>query len=79
MHIDGSEPPFILIHGTADDSIPSVMSERFAESLVQTGVDVELVLLPDVGHAFELKPLTGAEMTLSLSKIEAFLGRVFAP
>jgi acetyl esterase/lipase len=79
MHIDGSEPPFILLHGTADTDIPSVMSERFAESLVQAGVDVELVLLPDVGHAFELQPLTGEEMTLSLSKIEAFLDRVLAP
>jgi len=79
MHVDGSEPPFILLHGTADTDVPSVMSERFAESLEQAGVDVELVLLPDVGHAFELKPLTGEEMTLSLSRIEAFLDRVLAP
>lgn len=78
-HIDGSEPPFILLHGTADDTIPSVMSERFAESLTQAGVDVELILLPDVGHAFEVKPLTGQEMALSLSKIEAFLNRVLEP
>jgi acetyl esterase/lipase len=78
-HIDGSEPPFIILHGTADTSITSVMSERFAEALEQAGVDVELVLLPDVGHAFELTPLTGEEMTLSLSKIEAFLDRVLAP
>jgi acetyl esterase/lipase len=78
-HIDGSEPPFIILHGTADTSIPSVMSERFAEALEQAGVDVELVLLPDVGHAFELTPLTGEEMTLSLRKIEAFLDRVLAP
>ena len=78
-HIDGSEPPFIILHGTADTSVPSVMSERFAEALEQAGVDVELVLLPDVGHAFELTPLTGEEMTLSLSKIEAFLDRVLAP
>ena len=78
-HIDGSEPPFIILHGTADRDIPSVMSERFAEALEQAGVDVELVLLPDVGHAFELNPLTGKEMALSLSKIEAFLDRVLAP
>jgi acetyl esterase/lipase len=79
MHIDGSEPPFIILHGTADESIPSVMSERFAESLEQAGVDVELVLLPDVGHAFELRPLKGEEMTLSLNRIETFLDRVLTP
>jgi acetyl esterase/lipase len=37
------------------------------------GVDVELVLLPDVGHAFELKPLTGEEMTVALHALDAFL------
>lgn len=74
--IDGSEPPLILLHGTADYLIPSVMSERFAELFTQAGVDVELVLLPDVHHAFELRPLDSEEMALSLSKIEAFLNRV---
>jgi acetyl esterase/lipase len=78
-HIDGSEPPFIILHGTADRDIPSVMSERFAEALEQASVDVELVLLPDVVHAFELNPLTGEEMTFSLNKIEAFLDRVLTP
>jgi len=77
--IDGSEPPFLILHGTDDTSVPSVMSERFAEALERAGVEVELVLLPDVGHGFEFTPVTGEEMTLSLSKIEAFLERVLAP
>lgn len=76
MHVDGNEPPFIILHGLADSSVPSVLSERFANALSQVGVDAELVLLPDVGHAFELKPLTGEEMTFSLSKIDGFLDRV---
>jgi acetyl esterase/lipase len=77
--IDGSEPPFIILHGTADKDVPSVMSERFAEALEQAGVDVELVLLPDVGHAFELKPLTGEEMTVALSAVDAFLEKTLEP
>ena len=76
--IDGSEPPFIILHGTADKSVPSVMSERFATVLEQAGVDVELILLPDVVHAFELKPLTGPEMTLALSEIDDFLDRALS-
>lgn len=77
--IDGSEPPFIILHGTADTSVPSVMSERFAAALEQAGVDVELVLLQDVSHAFELKPLTSEEMTLALSEIDDFLERTLDP
>ena len=77
--IDGSEPPFIILHGTADKDVPSVMSERFAEALEQAGVDVELVLLPDVGHAFERKPLTGEEMTLALGAVDAFLRKILEP
>jgi acetyl esterase/lipase len=73
--IDGSEPPFIILHGTADTRVPSVLSERFAAALEQAGVDVELVLLSDVDHAFESKPLTGEEMTLALSEIDDFLER----
>jgi len=77
--INGSEPPFIILHGTADKDIPSVMSERFATALEQAGVEVELVLLPDVGHAFERKPLTGPEMTLALREIDEFLDRALNP
>jgi acetyl esterase/lipase len=78
-HIDGSEPPFIIFHGTADTTIPSFMSENFAEALEQAGVDVELYLLPDAKHGFEISSLKGEEMTFSLKKIEAFLDRVLVP
>ena len=73
--IDGSEPPFIILHGTADIEVPSVMSERFAAALDNAGIDVELVLLPDVRHAFELKPLDSDEMTQALDEIDRFLER----
>ena len=77
--IDGSEPPFLILHGTADTSVPSWMSERFAAALEQAGVDVELVLLDGARHAFELTPIDGVEMTISLEKIDAFISRVFSP
>lgn len=79
VQIDGTEPPFMLLHGTADTSVPSVMSERFAEALEQAGVQVELVLLPDVGHAFELQPLTGDEMTLAFTEVGEFLDQHLDP
>jgi len=79
QHIDGSEPPFIILHGTADNSIPSFMSERFAESLEQAGVDVELVLVPEAGHGFEALTLSNEHLMYSLTAIEKFLDRVFLP
>jgi acetyl esterase/lipase len=70
--VDGSEPPFLLIHGTSDTSIPSWMSEKFAAELDDAGVDVELLLV-DAKHAFILKPLSSPENVQSLAAIEAFL------
>jgi acetyl esterase/lipase len=77
--IDGAEPPFLLLHGTADTAVPSVESEQFAAALEQAGVDVELVLLPGVGHAFELESLTSDALAQSLEEIETFLDPMLAP
>ncbi len=75
VQIDGTEPPFILVHGTADTDVPSVMSQRFAAALEEAGVEVELVLLPDVGHAFELTSVTSDELTFTFNKVGEFLDR----
>jgi dipeptidyl aminopeptidase/acylaminoacyl peptidase len=77
--IDGSEPPFIILHGTADNRFPSAMSERFATTLELAGADVELVLLPDASHGFERKPLSGEEMTRALGEVDDFLERTLNP
>jgi len=78
-HVNGSEPPFLILHGTEDNQVPSFMSERFAESLDQAGVDVELVLIPEAGHGFEALSLSNEHLAYSLSKIEKFLDRVVKP
>jgi acetyl esterase/lipase/sugar lactone lactonase YvrE len=48
--VDGSEPPFLLIHGTRDNIIQTGQSVEFAEILKQAGVDAELLLIPDADH-----------------------------
>ena len=48
--VDGSEPPFLLIHGLDDSTIEPEQSIYFAEILERAGVDVELLLLPDADH-----------------------------
>ena len=43
--VDGSEPPFLLIHGASDGTIPTRMSEDFAYALEESGATVELLIL----------------------------------
>ena len=46
-------PPTLVIHGTRDRFIPLVCSERLRDSLTQTGIDNELVVIPDGDHGFD--------------------------
>ncbi|MDZ3824124.1 MAG: prolyl oligopeptidase family serine peptidase, partial [Pseudoxanthomonas sp.] len=50
-HVDGSEPPFLLLHGRDDRLVEPGNSTRMAERLRDHGVPVELHLVPDTGHA----------------------------
>ncbi|KAH1192905.1 putative isoprenylcysteine alpha-carbonyl methylesterase ICMEL2 [Glycine max] len=56
-------PPVYLVHGTADYSIPSVASERFAEALKKAGVRAELILYEGKTHTdlFLQDPLRGGK------------------
>jgi acetyl esterase/lipase len=42
-----------LVHGTADDSVPYEISQRYAEIKRKSGEQVELITLKDIGH-FEI-------------------------
>lgn len=48
--LDGSEPPFLIIHGSGEEGLPRIESESFASRLREAGVKVELLLLPTAGH-----------------------------
>ena len=43
----------ILIHGTADDSVPYEISKSYSDRKTKSGEHVELITLPDIGH-FEI-------------------------
>ena len=49
-HVDGSEPPFLLMHGSADKVVSPLQSKRMFEALQKAGVPAEYVLLRDAGH-----------------------------
>lgn len=44
------DPPFLLVHGTADVMVLPIQSERSAALLRRAGVEVELVLVPGADH-----------------------------
>jgi acetyl esterase/lipase len=50
--------PQKLFHGTADESVPFEISERYVEAARVRGDDAELILLPDAGHFDLVDPRT---------------------
>jgi predicted esterase len=43
-------PPFMLLHGDADDIVPYDHSVRMVEELEKCGADAELVTVPGAPH-----------------------------
>ena len=50
LHVPANPPPFMLIHGTADEIVPYAQSETFAASLRAAGGAVSLITKKDGGH-----------------------------
>lgn len=44
------DPPFLIVHGSADPLVPPNQSELLEAALKKTGVPVELIVLPGAGH-----------------------------
>jgi acetyl esterase/lipase len=53
---DENAPPILIIHGTADKTVPVQQSIDFAAALKKMGAPHELLLVPNAGHAFDLRP-----------------------
>ncbi|MEG3191118.1 alpha/beta hydrolase [Lysobacter sp. D1-1-M9] len=53
-HVDGDEPPFLLIHGADDGVVEARDSVQMAGKLREHGVAAELLVLPDAGHSTTL-------------------------
>lgn len=43
-------PPFLLVHGDADELVPPGQSELLRDALVKAGVGVELLIVKGAGH-----------------------------
>ena len=60
--------PQVVMHGTADDSVPYSMSERYVEA---AGGEAELVTLDGAGHFEPIDPASTAwpEVTAALERL----------
>ena len=73
-YVTAEDPPFLILHGSADPTVPVNQSETLHAALRQAGVASSLHLLPGAKHG-------GPEFTSpeALGWVEAFLARQFKP
>jgi len=58
-YVSRDNPPFLILHGTADSSVPFAQSVELADDLQHAGVTALLQRVPNAGHggpAFDLPP-----------------------
>jgi dipeptidyl aminopeptidase/acylaminoacyl peptidase len=53
VHVGARTPPFLLIHGTADEVVPLRQSRSMRDTLRAAGIPATLIELPDVGHGID--------------------------
>lgn len=55
-YLDEKDPPFLIIHGTADKTVPVSESETLAAALARHGIEHHLEIVQDAPHTFHLQP-----------------------
>lgn len=72
-HADTQDPPFLILHGTADETVPVEQSEILAAALKLAGVEHELILVDGAPHTFHLQPKQRDLRPLVLSFLDRHL------
>ena len=82
-HVSKDDPPFLLVHGDSDRTVPYEQAERFRAALDEAGVDVTLLTIRGGGHGiggpeviervnrFFAKHLRGEDVEASAEPIDA--------
>jgi len=55
-HLDKEDPPFLILHGTADTTVPLSQSEILAAALKKQGIPYQLEIIKGAPHTFHLQP-----------------------
>lgn len=73
--ITSQYPPTFLVHGDQDTDVPYLQSVQVASAMARQGVQHELLVLPNRGHAFDAGPAARTDPVVSvvLDRVVAFL------
>ncbi len=52
FYVSDKTPPFLIVHGMKDTTVPVTQAQNFFAALKAKNIKVEMLLLPDVGHSF---------------------------
>ncbi len=74
-HVDGSEPPFLLIHGTEDATVPVIHSTAFVDAVNAAGGSAEAFVIEGAEHGFMVR-LIGEDGRAAYQEAVAFLERI---
>lgn len=55
-YLDPKDPPFLILHGTADTTVPVSQSELLAAELKLKGIEHHLEIIEGAPHTFHLQP-----------------------
>jgi len=77
-NVSSDDPPYVIGHGTADQTVVIEQSRSLRDALEAVGVDVELVEVPGAVHGF-IQDFGGAETRSVRCREEALLNRVLGP
>src|SRR5262245_26960177 len=55
-YLDKGDPPILIMHGTADLTVPIAQSELLAEALRKHGIEHRLEIVEGAPHTFHLQP-----------------------
>jgi acetyl esterase/lipase len=73
-HVRRDAPPFLIMHGTADATLPVEQSELLHKELLEAGARSSFVPVEDAGHVFSGHP----DPQLLVDRVAAFFSREFA-
>lgn len=74
-YVRADAPPFLVIHGTADQTVPFSQGEKFVEALKQAGAkDVTFLTVEGAGHG-----VFGQHADQTGPAMEAFFARILKP
>lgn len=55
-YLDKNDPPFLILHGTADTTVDLSQSQLLADALKQQGIEYQFEIIEGAPHTFHLQP-----------------------